>query len=64
MSAYSALRITRTTAHKLWWLSQLNTQPSDEVLEKFLDDYLEERLYNAVIVNDDEELNDDNIVGY
>ena len=60
MSAYSSLRVTRTKAkQKLmeWLLSEVN----DKKLEDFMDQLLEPRLYNAVIVPD-HEANDDELV--
>ena len=60
MSAYSSLRITRSKAKKLlceWVLSEV----TDKQLEDFMDQLLEARLYNAVIVPDDAP-NDDDVV--
>ena len=60
MSAYSSLRITRAKAkQKLmeWLLSDV----TDQKLEDFMDQLLEPRLYNAVIVPDHQE-NDDEMV--
>jgi hypothetical protein len=60
MSAYTTLKITRTKAILLL-MSKLNGGPSDEMLEDFLDGLLRERLYNARIVPDGEENDDDQV---
>ena len=60
MSAYTSLRITRSKAKQVaveWFLNAIN----DEKLEEFMDCVLEHRLYNAVIVPDDDP-NDDYLV--
>lgn len=57
MSAYSTINITRSRAKEMVLQSVLMGL-SDEVLESYLDDILEPRLYNAQIVGDDQE-NDD-----
>ena len=60
MGAHSTLRITRTKA-KIEMVTHYLGSISDEQLEAFMDKLLDDRLYNAVIV-DDTEPNDDNIV--
>ena len=60
MSAYSTLRVTRTKAkQKLveWLLSEV----TERKLKDFMDQVLEPRLYNVVIVPD-HEANDDEYV--
>lgn len=57
MSAYTTLRITRTRA-KAYVLDRL-MRMDDSGLEAMLDVALEERLYRAQIVSDDDEYNDD-----
>ena len=60
MSAYSTLRVTRTKAKQklvAWLLSEV----TDRKLKDFMDQVLEPRLYNVVIVPD-HEANDDEYV--
>jgi hypothetical protein len=58
MGAYSSLRITRTKALQVF-LEHVVGEIPDKVLEQHLDLILEPRLYNAVIVPDGYEDNDD-----
>ena len=58
MGAYSSLRITRSKALQVFLEHMLGEIP-DKVLEQHLDLILEPRLYNAVIVPDGYEDNDD-----
>lgn len=58
MSAYSTLKITRSAARRKLLEAIMGDFP-DALLERFLDDLLEPRLYNAVIVSDSEKENDD-----
>ena len=58
MGVYSTLYITRKKALEIWVVEQL-TLPSDEELERFMDDYLEPRLFNCRIVADGDDYNDD-----
>lgn len=58
MGAYFSLRITRTKALQVFLEHMLGEIP-DKVLEQHLDLVLEPRLYNAVIVPDGYEDNDD-----
>lgn len=60
MGAHSTLRITRTKA-KEEMLKWLFADISDEKLGNFMDQILDDRLYNAVIVPNDAP-NDDEIV--
>lgn len=60
MSAYSSLRITRTKA-RTELIARILGDVDDRLLEEFMDTLLEPRLYNAVIVNDGEQ-NDDDMV--
>lgn len=60
MSAYTSLRITRSKA-KLELMNSLLRDTDDKLLEEFMDRLLEPRLYNAVIVPDGEQ-NDDDLV--
>ncbi len=62
MSAYSTLCITRARARELFMAQMLGGQIPDAVLERFLDDLLEPRLYNARIVPDGTEQNDDHVL--
>lgn len=62
MSAFSTLCITRDTATKLY--IQEHQIITDEKLEKFMDDFLESKLYNCIIVNNDAEVNDDNLINW
>jgi len=58
MSAYSSLQITRSKALRVLVEHLLGEIP-DTVLEQHLDQVLAPRLYNAVIVPDGYEGNDD-----
>jgi hypothetical protein len=58
MGVYTTLNITRKKAKELL-VAKLLGDISDETLENFMDKLLEPRLYNAIIVNDDAENNDD-----
>ena len=60
MSAYSSLRITRAKAQAELMKAVLSGS-DDKLLEEFMDRLLEPRLYNAVIVADVEQ-NDDDMV--
>jgi hypothetical protein len=60
MGAHSTLRITRTKA-KEEMLKWLLADISDEKLGNFMDQILDDRLYNAILVPDDAP-NDDEIV--
>lgn len=60
MSAYSSLRITRAKA-QAELMKAVFGGADDKLLEDFMDRLLEPRLYNAVIVADGEE-NDDDVV--
>ena len=60
MSAYSSLRVTRSKA-KQEMANWLLRETDDKKLEDFMDRLLEHRLYNAVIVPDDAQ-NDDELV--
>ncbi len=60
MSAFSTLYITRDTALQLY--IQEHQQITDQMLEKFMDDFLEPKLYNCIIVNNDAEVTDDNLI--
>lgn len=61
MSAYNTLYITESKAKQLLF-KKLYGDVSFETLEKFMDELLEPRLYNARIVPDGSE-NDNNEVG-
>lgn len=58
MGAHSTLRITRSRA-KEEIIKHLLKDVSDSALEDFLDKILDHRLYNAVIVDDYCQENDD-----
>ena len=58
MGAHSTLRVTRSRAIAELAKALLG-DVTDERLEKFMDDLLDERLYNAIIVPDGEPNNDD-----
>lgn len=60
MSAYSTLRITRAKA-QAELMKAVFSNADDKLLEDFMDRLLEPRLYNAVIVADGEQ-NDDDMV--
>ena len=60
MSAYTSLRVTRSKA-KQKLMEHMMGEITDKQLEQFMDQLLEGRLYNAVIVPDDAE-NDDEVV--
>ena len=57
MSIYTTLHITRSRAARLYVEKKLGLD--DQMLERFLDEYLESRLFNAIVVNDDEKNQDD-----
>ena len=61
MSAYTTLHITRSKAMEIFMRGR---EPliSDLSLEIHMDDLLDERLYNCIIVDDDYEGSDDDIV--
>lgn len=59
MGAHSTLKVTRTKAKQ--WLMDKIFNISDSELESFMDRELDARLYNCVIVDDDEE-NDDGVI--
>ena len=61
MSAYITLRISRKRAIEVWMEAMLSV-PSDDELESFMDDRLDHRLYNCIIVDDSDADNDDGIV--
>jgi len=60
MSAYSTLRITRSKS-KAFILSKVIGNISDDILTKFMNEYLESLLYNCLIVEDDDFNDDDKI---
>ena len=60
MSAYTTLRVTRKKAIEIV-MAKLLDGMTDQELEDFMDKELEPRLYNARIVADDSE-NDDEYV--
>jgi hypothetical protein len=62
MSAFSTLCITRSTALKLYL--QEHQVITDRILEEFMDKFLESKLYNCIIVNDDTEVTDDNLINW
>lgn len=59
MSIYSTLRITRSKARQVVLEHIYGHRLGDELLEKVLDEILENRFYNAIVVEDSDE-NDDN----
>jgi len=61
MSAYTTLNITRSKAKEIF-IQKVLGGISDDELEELLDKVLEDRLYNANIVPDGDEDNDDSIV--
>ena len=61
MSAYTTLSITRSKAKELILNATIGEIPVD-VLERFVDSILEERLYNCIIVDDGTEENDDDMI--
>jgi len=60
MGACSTLNITRTKAIQYIMFNLL--QNSDEVIEDVMDELLRERCYNAIIVPDHCEDNDDDVL--
>lgn len=58
MGAYATLNITRKKALEIW-ISEQMSLPNDQELERFIDDYLEPRLFNCRIVADGDEYNND-----
>jgi hypothetical protein len=60
MSEYSTINITRSTAKKKL-IEYIQQDIYRNQLESFLNEILYRRLYNAIIVNDDEE-NDDHLL--
>lgn len=58
MSAYTTLYITRSRAIEEIFARQF----SDDQLASFMDTLLEPRLYNCIIVSDDEETNDNDML--
>lgn len=58
MSVYTTLYITRSKAKELL-IRELMGDITDDMLEKFMDEFLEPRLYNAFIVDDSAPNNDD-----
>ena len=58
MGAYSTLNITRKKALEIW-IANITADPTTEELERFMDNYLEPRLYNCRIVADSDEYNND-----
>ena len=62
MSAYTTLYITGTKAKAFVLQTIFERINDDKFLEELLDFLLENRLYNAYIVNDSEENNDDYIL--
>ena len=58
MGAYSTLNITRSKAKQIM-IDRLMGDITDDELEKFMDDYLEPRLYNCRIVADGDDYNND-----
>ena len=61
MSAYTTLFITRSKAKEVY-LKSLPVAVTDEILKEFMDKLLNNRLYNAIIVDDDHHENDDFVV--
>lgn len=61
MSALSTLHITRDKALAVW-AEQTDGLPSNEELERFLDDYLRDRLYNCVVVDNESRLHDNDMI--
>lgn len=61
MSAYSTLNITRGKAKQVM-LERLMGEISDDELKKFMDEYLDSRLYNCRIVADDDKYNNDDAI--
>jgi hypothetical protein len=61
MGAYTTLRITRKKAIAIL-LEKLTNGISNEELERFMDQALGPRLFNAIIVRDDDAENDDDVV--
>lgn len=59
MGAHATLRITRETAKRYMMERLFNV--TDQQLEEFMDRELDERLYNCVIVGDDDD-NDDAVL--
>jgi hypothetical protein len=57
MSAYSTISVTRSAAKKKLF-EYIMGNISDKQLESFLDDVVRHRLYNVMIVNDDEKNED------
>lgn len=57
MGAYTSIRITRSAAKKYMMERLFNIQ--DSQLEDFMDAELNDRLYDCVIVNDEDENDDD-----
>lgn len=54
MGVYSTLHISRTKALEVWRSKILKTsEPSNEELSDILDVYLEPRLYNCRVFDDD-----------
>lgn len=61
MGAYTTLRVTRKKAIAML-MERLACGISNDELERFMDQVLEPRLYNAIIVRDDDPENDDDAV--
>ncbi len=66
MSAYSTMSVTRSKAREVWLQTKIKKNPhkelkyrkrviglTDKKLTKFMDEYLEDRLFNCNIVADD-----------
>lgn len=69
MGALSTLYLSRSKALKVWRAEVLKVpEPSNEELEELLADYLESRLYNCTVIDDDMiEIYgrcDDHVIGY
>lgn len=62
MGAHSSLHITRRRATEFYVKHVLKIEISDEELERALDKHLDAQLYNAVIVSDHYENNDDGML--
>lgn len=60
MSAYTTINITRQKAMQTW-LEKFTSGLSDDDLERFMDELLDDRLYNCNIVQDHCD-NDDHLI--
>jgi len=53
MGIYSTLTISRSRALQFWKEKQNNPELSNKELEEFIEPYLEKRLYNCIVIDDD-----------